>query len=101
MTKKALVRCIVDKVQSRIRTYSWPPFKLTMWHVTAFLNGREDAFGDPSEYELVGIAASEEVSDGAFEQILKAAAPVLPRATLATMYSDFLEQESDYYTAPF
>ena len=92
MTKNSLIRCIISKVNI-LKYDAWPPPKLTWWNVTAFLNGRIDAFDIPHPYAIVGVCADDEVSISTFYNILKAARPSLSIEFLTDFYSDFLGSE--------
>jgi len=92
MTKNCLVRCLIAKIK-QINSDCWPPLKLTMWNVTAFLNGIEDPFKIPSDFEMIGSNCENEISIDTFISIFYAAIPALSRKNIEIMYRYFLESE--------
>lgn len=92
MTKKSLIRCIISKIK-RFKKECWPPIKLMWWNVSAFLNGRIDAFEIPHPDSIIGICAKDEVSIQTFHNILTAAKPSLSKFFLIKIYNEFLNSE--------
>jgi len=91
MTKKSLIRCIISKI-TRIKVDCWPSLSLTCGNVSAFLEGRLDAF-EIRQQNFIGMCTKDEVSIETFNNILYAARPSLSVDFMTKIYSEILDSE--------
>ncbi len=91
MTKNSLIRCIISKI-TRFKVDCWPSLSLTCGNVSAFLEGRLDAF-EIRQQNFIGMCTKDEVSIETFNNILYAARPSLSVDFMTKIYSEILDSE--------